>query len=333
MRIICCLAKRVKNNGGIFMRKRTNTNRCFEMLVRIAPVGGLLIIGGCTSSKETLPSGYQDYKIQKGQYFVEYSEKYDYWDVLTIEYPVLQDIETEQVAAINDIFYKMAMEKVNYWHLEPDTEVKELQKEYSIFSSDVHCEVPYHSQHLVSVHFQEAYAPISPVHYIHMTERAANVDLTTGKNYTLSDILTINEDFSKLWCQQAYASGDYGDMIQEDDDTYQTILAWFLGEDQETAENYLLTPFYYLDENKDFVIGIAYDPKANIVVNDLPMDNYIAVHIESDLLAPYQTESEFWNLYNASETAGTVLECADRKDNIWLGKEAGVWDYLESHGR
>ncbi|MCI9401207.1 MAG: hypothetical protein HFJ07_15720 [Lachnospiraceae bacterium] len=303
------------------------------MLVRIAPVGGLLIIGGCTSSKETLPSGYQDYKIQKGQYFVEYSEKYDYWDVLTIEYPVLQDIETEQVAAINDIFYKMAMEKVNYWHLEPDTEVKELQKEYSIFSSDVHCEVPYHSQHLVSVHFQEAYAPISPVHYIHMTERAANVDLTTGKNYTLSDILTINEDFSKLWCQQAYASGDYGDMIQEDDDTYQTILAWFLGEDQETAENYLLTPFYYLDENKDFVIGIAYDPKANIVVNDLPMDNYIAVHIESDLLAPYQTESEFWNLYNASETAGTVLECADRKDNIWLGKEAGVWDYLESHGR
>ncbi|MCI9035587.1 MAG: hypothetical protein HFJ08_16395 [Lachnospiraceae bacterium] len=315
------------------MRKRTNTNRCFGMLVRIAPVGALLIIGGCTSSKETLPSGYQDYKIQKGQYFVEYSEKYDYWDVLTIEYPVLQDIETEQVAAINDIFYKMAMEKVNYWHLEPDTEVKELQKEYSIFSSDVHCEVPYHSQHLVSVHFQEAYAPISPVHYIHMTERAANVDLTTGKNYTLSDILTINEDFSKLWYQQAYASGDYGDMIQEDDDTYQTILAWFLGEDQETAENYLLTPFYYLDENKDFVIGIAYDPKANIVVNDLPMDNYIAVHIESDLLAPYQTESEFWNLYNASETAGTVLECADRKDNIWLGKEAGVWDYLESHGR
>ena len=95
-----------------------------------------------------------------------------------------------------------------------------------------------------------------------------------------------------------------------------------MGEDQETAENYLLTPFYYLDENKDFVIGIAYDPKANIVV-----------HIESDLLAPYQTESEFWNLYNASETAGTVLECADRKDNIWLGKEAGVWDYLESHGR
>lgn len=186
---------------------------------------------------------------------------------------------------------------------------------------------------MVSVHFQEAYAPISPVYYIHMTERAANVDLTTGKNYTLSDILTINEDFSKLWCQQAYASGDYGDMIQEDDDTYQTILAWFLGEDQETAENYLLTQFYYLDENKDFVIGIAYDPKANIVVNDLPMDNYIAVHIESDLLAPYQTESEFWNLYNASETAGTVLECADRKDNIWLGKEAGVWDYLESHGR
>lgn len=315
------------------MQKRMNQNKCLYALTGIMVLGGLLWSDGCASRKETLPSGYQDYKIQKEQYFVEYSEKYDYWDVLTIEYPVLQDIETEQVAAINDILYKMAMEKVNYWHLEPDSEVKELQKEYSIFSSDVHCEVPYHSQHLVSIHFQEAYAPISPVYYIHLTERAANVDLTTGKNYTLSDILTINEDFSKLWCQQVYASGDYGDMILEDDDTYQTILAWFLGEDKETAEDYLLTPFFYLDENRDFVIGIAYDPKVNIVANDLPMDNSIAVHIKGDLLAPYQTESEFWNLYNASEAAGEVLECADLRDNIWLGKEAGVWDYLKSHGR
>ena len=315
------------------MQKSKKRNICFNAVAKIMIIGGLLVIGGCAGGSAAVPSGYQDYKIQKEQYFVEYSEKYDYWDVLTIEYPILQDIETQQLDAINHLLYNLAMEKVNYWHLTPDDEVRALQKEYSIFSSDVHCEVPYHSQHLVSVHYQEAYAPISPVYYIHITERAANVDLTTGKNYELSDILTINADFSKLWCKLAYESGDYGEMILEDTDTYDTILSWFLGEDTETANTYRIAPFFYLDENKDFVIGITYDPKANHIVNDLPMDNSISVHMEKDLLIPYRTESDFWLLYDDSANTGEIVECVDLKDNIWLGKEAGVWDYLESHGR
>lgn len=38
------------------------------------------------------PKGYTDYTVQKEQYYVEYSEKYDYWDVLTVEYPRLEGI-------------------------------------------------------------------------------------------------------------------------------------------------------------------------------------------------------------------------------------------------
>ena len=39
------------------------------------------------------------------------------------------------------------------------------------------------------------------------------------------------------------------------------ILSWFLDEDEEAREYYMFTPFFYIDENKDFVIGLSYDPK------------------------------------------------------------------------
>lgn len=39
-----------------------------------------------------------DKEQQKNQYFVEYSEQYGYWDVLTVEYPVLSGVEDGQDA-------------------------------------------------------------------------------------------------------------------------------------------------------------------------------------------------------------------------------------------
>ena len=30
------------------------------------------------------PRGCRDYTVQKEQYYVQYSEQYDYWDVLTV---------------------------------------------------------------------------------------------------------------------------------------------------------------------------------------------------------------------------------------------------------
>lgn len=281
-------------------------------------------ICGCSST----PKGYTDYTIQKEQYFVEYSDAYDYWDVLTIEYPCLGG-DSEQVETINKLFYDTAMEQANYWHFSPDDEVKALQEKYKIFSSDVRCDIPYHSQYLVSAHFEEIYAPISPVYYIHMTERAANADLLTGENYQLSDIFEVNEDFVGLWCEQVSKSGAYGDLIVNDEETRKTFLSWFLNEDEETAANYRLTPFFYMDGNKDFVIGISYSPKAGIVTGNMSMENSYAVQIDSELLESYRTGSEFWERYEHSESTGEVLECKDLKENLWLGKDAGVWEYLK----
>ena len=273
--------------------------------------------------------GYQDYIAQKEQYYVEYSDQYDYWDVITVEYPVLSGIGEEQTDAVNKLLYDTAMEKVNFWHLFPNEEVKELQKKYKIYSSDVRCEVPFHSQYLMSVHFQETYAPISPVNYVHKTQRSVNVNLMTGEQYVLSDIFEMNDDFMGLWCEQVEAEGAYGDLIINDEDTRETFLMWFLNEDEEAAESYLFTPFFYMDEEKNFVIGISYDPKPSKVVNDLPVNNSFFAYFESADLMPYRTDSEFWDWYGQSGNAGEILACEDLQDNLWLGKDAGVWDYLE----
>lgn len=292
-----------------------------------------LVVGGYLTVRGSTPKGYQDYTVQKEQYCVVYSDEYDYWDVVTVEYPVLSGIEGSQTEAINKLLYDTAMEKVNYWHLSPNEDVKKLQEHYQIYSSDVRCEVPYHSQYLMSVHYQEIYAPISPVHYIHKTQRSTNINLMTGEAYTLSDIFQVNDDFIGLWCRQVASEGTYGDLIIDDADTRGTFLSWFLDEDEEAGEYYMFTPFFYIDENKDFVIGLSYDPKPNKVIEELPMENSFLGHFGKEDLAPYRTESDFWDLYEKSESAGEVLECADLQENLWLGKDASVWDYLEEMGK
>lgn len=308
------------------MRKNQKKSKTSIICVSIAVLAACLGLGGCGSIGA--PKGYEGYTVGKEQYVAEYTEQFDYWDVVTVEYPVLSGIDGEQSEAINKLLYDMAMEKVNYWHLTPNDEVKELQEEYSVYSSDVRCSVDFHSQYLLSVDFYEIYAPISPVYYVQMTQRCANINLMTGEQYGLSDILRVDDDFMALWCKQVEEEGRYDDLIINDADTRETFLAWFLGEDEETQEYYMFTPFFYLDENKDFMIGISYDPKPNALTGNMPRSNSFYTYFDAADLEPYRTESEFWKLYDKSENTGEAHDC-ELIENIWLGENAGVWDYWE----
>ena len=108
--------------------------------------------------------GYKDYTVQMEQHFVEYSEQYDYWDVLTVDYPKITGIDEKVQERLNEAMYETAMDRVNYWHLSPSAAVREFQKErFSIFCSDVVCEVTYHSQYLLSVDYYELYSLGNPV--------------------------------------------------------------------------------------------------------------------------------------------------------------------------
>lgn len=268
------------------------------------------------------PHGYLDYIIQKEQYFVEYSEQYDYRDVVTVEYPVLSGISGEQADAVNQIFYDTAMDKVNYWHLFPDDEVKVLQEEYYLYCSDVRCSISFHSQYLVSMIFYESYAPIYPIYYAHKTQRSANVNLITGEAYEVSDVIQLDDDFMAFWCDRSR-----NDVVWYDADPI--YLQWFLGEDEKLNELYMFRPFFYLMEDGRIVVGISIDPTARTTLNNLALESSYYAVFSAEELVPYRTESEFWELYDQSQRAGTVIPCENRQENRWLREDSVIWEYTE----
>lgn len=279
--------------------------------------------------KNAAPKGFYDYTVQKEQNYVEYSEQYDYWDVLTVEYPVLEEAaasqgKMENLEQINVALYDTAMDRVNYWHLKPDEEVKKLQEEYHLFCSDVQCDVPYHSRYLVSVRYREIYAPIHPIWYVFTTQRGMTVDLLTGESYALVDILRVDEDFINLWIEKL--NEEQGEEVIEPEDA-DIFLQWFLCLDEEMAEYYEFNPFFCLSEEGGFVVGISIDPKAKGLVGGSPSDSTFCAEISAEELTPYRTESAFWERYDKSESTGEVQECGEKHDNLWLGEEAGVWEY------
>ncbi len=281
--------------------------------------------------QNAVPEGCFDYTIQKQQYYVEYSEQYDYLDVLTIEYPVLEESEEtqgqlEHLQQINDAFYETAMERVNYWHLQPDDEVKRAQEAYHMFTADVQCDVPYHSQYLVSAHFWETDSPIYPVWYIFKTQRGMTADLLTGECYALADILRVDEDFIKLWIEKLNQRQGEEVIAPEDADI---MLDWFRGSDEEIAEKYQFVPYFYLTEDGVFVIGISLDAKLKGISGYGVFDSTFYANMTAEELAPYRTEALFWERYDKAQSAGEVRECEEKQQNIWLGEEGGATKYWE----
>lgn len=269
--------------------------------------------------------GYQDYAVQMKQYYVEYSEQYDYWDVLTVEYPELEGIDAQVQEQINTLMYDTAMDRVNYWHLDPSEDVKAYQEEvFSIFASNVDCQASYHSQYLLSLDYREWYSAGNPVWATNGTERALTLDLVTGESYGLSDILEINRDFVKLWdnslCDRLGI--EYGGEEEVD-----MLLSWFDQSAGEPDEDFDYRPFFYITPEKDFVIGVSLDPILWEAYTYEPTSWNFYAQLSAEDLEAFRKESEFWDKYGKSETAGEVLPCEDKKDNIWLGEDAGVWDW------
>lgn len=280
-------------------------------------------IGTILSS--SFPKGYEDYTVQKEQYYVEYSEKYDYWDVLTVEYPRLKGLDDEVQAQINQLLYDTAMDRVIYWHLNPSDEVKAFQEEFfSVFASNVNCEVTYHSQYLLSADYREYYSAGNPVWMTNGTERALTIDLSSGESYELDDILEINKDFIRLWDKSL---SDELDEEYGNDEDIELVLSWFLQSDAEINRNYFCHSFFYLTEDKNFVIGVSLDPVLEYAYTYEPIDRSFYTELSIDELEEFKKESDFWIKYEKSETTGEVLPCKDKKENIWLGENAGVWDY------
>ena len=275
------------------------------------------------------PNGYWDYTVQMKQYAVKYSERYEYDEVITVEYPSLEGLDREVEEQLNTLLYDAAMDRNNYWHFFPDEEVKAFQEEwFSIYCSDVGCDVTFHSQYLLSVDFYEMYDTYTPVWEVKYTERTVNANLVTGDIYELGDILIIDDNFMTLWygilCELT------GEEFSSEDK--EIFLGWFLGDDPEMEPYYVMRPWFCVEEDGGFVIGLSMDPKASagLSYSTTIEDCTYYVELTAVDLEPYRREDcSFWKLYDDSQTAGEVLECADKKENLWFGESGSVWHYWE----
>lgn len=307
------------------MNQMDKSKRQWKIIIAGILLVFLLIGIAAGLRSHSAPKGCFDYTVQKEQYYVEYSEEYDYWDVITVEYPRLEGIDDELQAQINQMMYDAAMDRVYYWHFNPSDEIKKFQEEYfSIFASDVNCDVTYHSQYLLSVDYCEYYSAGNPVWMTNGTERALTVDLITGQSYRLMDIIEINRDFVKLWDQRF---SDDSDEEYADDETIDYLLDWFLQQDEEMNADYFFTPFFYITEDKAFVIGVSLDPRLDYAYTYEPVTRSFSTQLTAEELEAYRKQGDFWDKFEKSELTGEVLPCKDKMNNIWLGDDAGVWDY------
>lgn len=85
-----------------------------------------------------------------------------------------------------------------------------------------------------------------------------------------------------------------------------------------------------MTDSKEFVIGIAIDPK--FISAHEPQEDFYEILCDTEELENFKTVSEFWEKYDLSEPAGQVKECTERQSNLWLGDMKGVWDYWEEKG-
>ena len=283
-------------------------------------------IGRLSSSR-----GRRDYTVRMEQYVSEYSEEYEYDAVITVEYPCLEGLASEVQKQLNGQLYDVAMDRVNYWHFDPDEKVQTFQKEYfSIFCSDVRCRVAFHSQFLLSVDLYEIYSTYNPLWEVKCTKRALNANLITGDVYQLEDVFIIDQAFAELW-YRALCEQTETDFSEEDEEIF---LSWFLREDAQLESDYVICPWFCVEENGEFTIGISVDPKASAGVsgNVTPQDCYVFARIaKEDLESCRREDSPFWKLYEKSQSAGEVTECADRREHIWFGENGSVWGYWESN--
>lgn len=88
---------------------------------RLVLTGSLVLLAICLAGigyvifREFLPKRYQNYTVRLEQYFVEYSEEYDYWDVLTVDLLTGEAYELTDILEVNREFLPCKDKQENIW--------------------------------------------------------------------------------------------------------------------------------------------------------------------------------------------------------------------------
>ncbi len=73
--------------------------------------------------------GVEDYQIIHCQLYEAYTEQYPYLDAIALGYVQVDGLKRKIQDEINEQIYSSVFKRANYWHYQPDEEVKLLQED------------------------------------------------------------------------------------------------------------------------------------------------------------------------------------------------------------
>lgn len=204
-----------------------------------------------------------------------------------IAYPQLVNLSGEQAERINKNIELAAMQTANEWYYKADEKKKEemLWMKNPCLVSFVDYNTSYMSNSFASILFEDkSYKGDYSTSYIEL--RAQNINLATGENYQVKDIVTLNKAFMERWYE----------IMNQEAPNAAALLGVTMEEFQKILEGTLVTAndtsyapsFFVFDGGME--IGFHYKAETGD-------SGWITAPFTFEEARKFKTDSSFWTLF------------------------------------
>ncbi len=210
-----------------------------------------------------------------------------------IRYPQVSGLPSGKDEEVNQILRDAAMANADSYYINPTPEIQEFldQQEYLYLGSEVEYKVTYMDENLLCVVFDDHYFTGS-VYGEYSALRVRIIDLNLASRYEIQDVLQTDGTFLETWREK---------MLEEDPDNYpaaelpdevlQETLTGAIAENRYFS-NLLLT-------KNGVEVGFTYAFSSED--GQRLSRGWVTAPFTSEEIAPYQTDSQMWNLFHVQE--------------------------------
>lgn len=286
---------------------------------------------------------YEAYCGRKAPYSIEEhyfyknpgDEVYGRWEsgeeVFDICYPQIVFADGRDATLVNIAIRDCAMRSADTLYLHPSDSLMESCRyderyDFSWLKSTVHYQITYRDEHLLSVAFQDVFF-VGSIFAESCEMRSITVNLDTGHVYTKDELFTNKEELAEKVHDKLKAQYTEGESFYE---AYEEVMNEELLTRTLESEEWLDSRYsgiLFLDGN-GIRLGLSYRYNAN----DLIWRGYDTASFTPEEIAKYQSDSEFWQLWNGGKEQkdGKVEDYFS--DNVWELKEYGDYIHIYSNG-
>ncbi len=205
-----------------------------------------------------------------------------------VYYPRIEGLSDSVQKKVNQTLENCAMETVDKLYLNPSQEMKEkvLSEDNPVLASLVEYKVTYQGKDMLSVVFQD-YGYEGSMNDSYTALRCVNINLKDGTIYDVKDIVELNDEFIGEWLDGMRDEADEETLLSElNEEEMKEVLA---GDSKDGCYD----DNFFVDAD-GIEIGLSFRYSDTSEANT--GFAWVTAPFELDELAPYQTDSSFWDL-------------------------------------